>query len=429
MAQTYKFGNGTWATKKGSTLAYNDQGENFKPLPFTTTRNSIGTRVNKEGLIEVVGNDVPRIDYTDSAKGVLLLENSSTNLVTYSEDFSQSYWNSGGVTVSSIDAISPDGTQNADLITEDTSNGFHLVYAGASQVSGRTDTMSVFIKNVNAKYIQITSNNTTTLASKVIFDIELGVIDSELFGTGTIENYGNGWYKLTVSGASGSTGSTGVGFRFLDNLKNEQYTGDGLSSIYLWGFQYEANSSYATSYIPTNDSTVQRAAETCNDSGNSEVFNDSEGVLFADISAFVGAGGGTRRIEVSNAVAASQYVRLQIANGDGSLYGIVNNGTQQFLFNATSFNATLSNKISLKYKQNDFSLFLNGFEVGSSNVGNTFANGILTQANFSSTLSEFYGKTKELGYYDTALTDLELETLTSYRSLNELVTELNLNTL
>ena len=44
----------------------------------------------------------------------------------------------------------------------------------------------------------------------------------------------------------------------------------------------EANS-VASSYIPTNGSTVQRAAETCNDSGNSEVFNDSQGVLFADI--------------------------------------------------------------------------------------------------------------------------------------------------
>ena len=51
--------------------------DNFKPLPFTTTRDSIATRVNKEGLIEVVGNDVPRIDYTDSTDGVLLLENSS----------------------------------------------------------------------------------------------------------------------------------------------------------------------------------------------------------------------------------------------------------------------------------------------------------------------------------------------------------------
>ena len=81
ITQKLKFGNGTWATKKGSTLAYNDENDRYKPLPFTTTRNSIATRVNKEGLIEVVGNDVPRIDYTDSADGVLLLENSATCLL------------------------------------------------------------------------------------------------------------------------------------------------------------------------------------------------------------------------------------------------------------------------------------------------------------------------------------------------------------
>ena len=42
---------------------------------------------------------------------------------------------------------------------------------------------------------------------------------------------------------------------------------------------------------------------------------------------------------------------------------------------------------------------------------------------------DFYGKTKEIAYYDEILTDVELEYLTSYRSLNELVTELNLNAL
>ena len=41
----------------------------------------------------------------------------------------------------------------------------------------------------------------------------------------------------------------------------------------------------ATSYIPTNGSTATRLADTASGSGNSEVFNDSEGVLFADIAA------------------------------------------------------------------------------------------------------------------------------------------------
>ena len=115
MAQKLKFGNGTWATKKGSTLAYNDENNNYKPLPFTTTRNSIATRVNKEGLIEVVGNDVPRIDYTDSADGVLLLENSSTNYDSESENFSTSFMsNSAGIQSSSlVSNIAPDDSINS----------------------------------------------------------------------------------------------------------------------------------------------------------------------------------------------------------------------------------------------------------------------------------------------------------------------------
>ena len=398
MSNTLKFGGGTWATKKGSTLAYNDENNNYKPLPFTTTRNSIATRVNKEGLIEVVGNDVPRIDYTDSADGVLLLENSATNLIPYSEDFENSDWTkNAGTTITNNYAISPDGTLNASRYLGTGTSGLGDKFT----LSATDNTISFWVKSNNGV------NQFCTLLGDSNQRSEDLLVTTEWTRIS---------YTFTASGLSDKT--NGI-FRDLN---------DNDIDILIYGAQLEQGS-YATSYIPTNGSTATRLADTANGSGNSEVFNDSEGVLFADISAFVGAGGGTRRIEVSNAVAASQYVRLQIANGDGSLYGIVNNGTQQFLFNATSFNATLSNKISLKYKQNDFSLFLNGFEVGSSNVGNTFANGILTQANFSSTLSEFYGKTKELGYYDTALTDLELETLTSYRSLNELVTELNLNTL
>ena len=63
MANTLKFGNGEWATKEGSTLAFNDENGNFKPLPFNFERSTSATRVNKEGLIEVVSNNEPRIDF------------------------------------------------------------------------------------------------------------------------------------------------------------------------------------------------------------------------------------------------------------------------------------------------------------------------------------------------------------------------------
>ena len=118
MAKTFKFGeNGKWATKTGSSLAYNDQNDNFKPMPFSVTRDSIATRVNKEGLIEVVGKDKLRIDYKDSTKGVALLEPSRTNTQPYSEQFDNSDWTKGNSSISANQITSPDGSQTADKLS------------------------------------------------------------------------------------------------------------------------------------------------------------------------------------------------------------------------------------------------------------------------------------------------------------------------
>ena len=58
----------------------------YTPIPidgggdFTFTRSTVATRMNKDGLIEEVAANVPRLDYKDSNCPTLLLENSSTNL-------------------------------------------------------------------------------------------------------------------------------------------------------------------------------------------------------------------------------------------------------------------------------------------------------------------------------------------------------------
>ena len=72
MANTFKFGNGSWAVKDGLALAYNDESNNFKPLPFDFTRASSATRVNKQGLIETVRPNRPRIAFTANTSGHLL---------------------------------------------------------------------------------------------------------------------------------------------------------------------------------------------------------------------------------------------------------------------------------------------------------------------------------------------------------------------
>jgi hypothetical protein len=385
MAKTFKYGAGIWATKTGSSLAYNDQNDNYKPLPFSVTRNSIATRVNKQGLIEVVGKDKLRIDYTDSDKGVALLEPSRTNLETKSNEFSTWTTNSN-ITRTANYIVSPDGTLNGTRL-QFTANGF---CANTIQVNTTQYTISCYAKRNDSG------------AQNVGFFIN---------GSGAVNSaweITNEWKRFTYTYTSGNTSFVGIA---------------GLSGadISVYGFQLEQGS-YATSYIPTSGSTVQRQSDVANGAGNAQVFNDSEGVLMFEGSAKNDAV--SKRISISDG-SFSNRISLdytQVAN-TFNLYI-----SDEFI--SVVFNVETNNKLAFKYKNNDCSLFLNGFKVAViSSVTVPVGLDTLQFTDANETSSPFYGKTKRIGYYDAVLTDAELEYLTSYRSLNELVTELNLNTL
>ena len=389
MAQKLKFGNGTWATKEGSTLAYNDENNNFKPLPFTTTRDSIGTRVNKEGLIEVVGNDVPRIDYTDSADGVLLLENSRSNLVTYSEDFSN--WNTIQSSLTSDYGISPDGSTNSTRCVFSSSNQSLELTVSASNVIA-----TIYIKGTIGETIQFGTN-----------------------GAEEIFTLSGDWQRLEKYNSSS-----------VSRVTLNTYAGVTARDVEIWGAQLEQGS-YPTSYIPTNGSSMQRAADTASGAGNSQVFNDSQGVLFTELSRFKQTGVVDFLSIGIFGSADTNAISFKFRNSLNVFYASIEStlGSPRTDLNYTFQDISLNTKIALKYKSNDFALWVNGYEVATDSSGYV-PTGLkqLKLGNFSGT-EPFKGKTKEVGYYDTALTDEELEYLTSYRSLNELVTELNLNEL
>ena len=117
---------------------------------FTFDRSSTATRVNKEGLIETVAIDTPRLDYplidgVVQSEPALLLEPSRTNLLTYSEDFSN--WTNANSTDSSNQIISPDGTQNADkVITNNGSINGQVQQTVSKSGVATTYTYSVFAK-------------------------------------------------------------------------------------------------------------------------------------------------------------------------------------------------------------------------------------------------------------------------------------------
>jgi hypothetical protein len=407
MAQTYKFGNGTWATKKGSTLAYNDEDNNFKPLPFSFERNSIATRVNKEGLIEVVGNDIPRIDYTDSTEGALLLENSATNLITYSEDFSQSDWVKTGLTVNVNQITSPYGGLNADEVDITTANA-HYLFDTISVSASTNYTFTFYVKKGTAtdvSYSILNATNFTNIVNTTSYFNEISDTD---------------WTRISVEFTTPS-GCTSIRTYPLRD-------GSSIGTVYIWGAMLEQNQ-VASSYIPTNGSTVQRAAETCNGSGNSEVFNDSQGVLFANISAL--SDNGTNRFISLTDGSNDNRVLFGYRASSNQVFARIegNNSASVDLTNVVS-DTEIVIKLAIYYDSSfNYKMYLNGFLVDNA-IGTDSIIGLDTFDFTNATGTEnFYGKTKEIAYYDEILTDLELETLTSYRSLNEMVTELNLNAL
>ena len=128
-------------------------------------------------------------------------------LSTQSELFSDASWLKLGASVSN-GFTSPDGTDNAYKIIENTSNGTHRISNSGSFVSGVTYTFSCFAKKGERDFIHIAASSSTTFGINSYFDLANGVVGTNSSGTASIENYGNGWYRCSIVGISSNTGGT-----------------------------------------------------------------------------------------------------------------------------------------------------------------------------------------------------------------------------
>jgi len=343
---------------------------------FTFDRDSNATRVNKDGLIEEVSVNVPRLDYSDGSCPSLLLEPSSTNLITYSEDFSQ--WESSNVSVLDNFTVSPSGTQNASKFTfNGTTNG--RVEKNISVVNGTQYTFSVWLKNDD-------------LADPTQVWIGLSTSNQGEYVTVT-----NEWKRFTTTQVSNGT------------TEYPRIQTSEVGSIFAWGAQLE-NQSYSTSYIATQGSVATRVAETCTDAGNADTFNSTEGVLYAEVSYLDTNDAGY--IQISDGTSNNRIIIWNLTST--SLRGlVVVGGVAQAQINGGVISNNTTFKVALKYKVNDFALWVNGVEIGTDVLGLTFGSNVLNKINLSVNSVEFKGKIKDVRVYDTALTDAELEALTS----------------
>ena len=379
MANTLKFGNGEWYGKKDTILAYNDENDNYKPLLFDFSRNSSGTVVNKDGLIETVGNGEPRIDFKDNTKGSLLLEPSRMNVILHSQDFSNNAWNTSStrsVDFAPTSTTDPEGKTNAYRITSTASNNQVAVFG--SIISGQVYTNSIYVRRVSG------SGN-----------IILRDVNNQ--GNNFQVSVSDGWKRIETTATS-----TSIFGRLYINL----YTiGD---VIEIWGGQVEQGS-YATSYIPTSGSAVTRVADT-NVSQNtpSGIIGQTEGSVFINVDVNSKVLSSSWAFSLNDGT-TSNYIGLRRSGGAEFFVHINVSGTTTALI-ATGITSG-NNKISIGYKFNDIVVYVNGVNVGidtSSGVpltnkvqiGNLISNRILEDS-----VSDFK-------LYNTRLSNAELQALT-----------------
>jgi hypothetical protein len=389
MANTLKFGNGNWATKEGSTLAYNDENNNFKPLPFNFERDSRATVVNRDGLIETVGNNIPRIDYKDNSEGTLLLEPSRANLVTYSSDLSVLSKVSVGTASNPVTtanyALAPDGTMTATRVVFDLNGGT------------TNQDRSILRQSISSGdyYLSIYVKSTDGTEQKVMWH------DGSEFDVTTVTNE---WKRITYDSRSGVS-NVGIALTGL--------AGVDTSDILVWGFQAEAGS-YATSYIPTSGSAVTRLADVCNNGANEQVINSTEGVLYAEIKANETSNASSRRtISLSDETNSNRiYISFDDEYNKLNIFIIVG-GTTVTVSNVDISNQNTYNKVAVRYNSGDSAIYVNGVLKNSFN--DTFSSGVFNALKFQNRGSGevFYGNVKDVRVYNTALTDEELAALTT----------------
>ncbi len=329
-------------------------------------------------VVEVLG-DKPRIDYTDSLTSPsFLLEPQSTNLFPYSEDFSQ--WNSlNNAVVTDNFTTSPDGTKNASKFTFD-GTVIGRVEKETAVTNGNEYTFSIWLKNDN-------------LSDPTQVWLGLGT-----FGQGGYITVTNEWQRFTTT-------QTANGPNEYPRIQSNE-----IGSIFAWGAQFEQKS-YATSYIPTAGSTVTRAQETCTGAGSASTFNDSEGVLYAEISSFKNGGIGDRTISINDG-STQNAVQLLLHNTANRInFRVRDGGSLEVNISDFTFTQDQINKIACKYKAGDYALWINGEQKVTTTSG-SLPSGLSKLSFNDGSLNDFYGKTKGVYVFNEALTDDELQQLT-----------------
>jgi hypothetical protein len=395
------------------------QFDNYADL-ITFTRASGATYLDSDGVLKTASTNIPRIEYdADGNRLGLLVEEQRTNLLTYSEDFSQ--WINSNSSDLTDQNVAPDGNIIADKLIDTITDSGHTVYKTVSPATGVVYVFSCYLKAAELNYATLALGTSSGIIDRYLINIDLStgtITDTHTRGSPTNTAYfdsvhvGNGWYRCAVAMAHlssslvaiiGTNNSATVTPAASGDAK---YVGDGTSGVYIWGAQVEAGA-FPTSYIPTSGSTATRAEDDASIPTRAFGYNASEGTVV---------------VEVSDLNQAFTRIFNLDSGSDDDMISVFDTGVDLNIYNrsgaVTSVNVSIGvfsegSKIGYAFSSNDYAGAKNGVIEATDSFGELAGNiNSLEIGKRRAGRDTITGHIKSIKYYPRRLTNAQLVELT-----------------
>lgn len=382
----------------------------FSVSRTTSPVNNLSTRINADGFIELVNDNVPRLDYPlgGAVNGcpALLVEPAATNLLNsnLSNQFSWPRQQITDVTTIASGFPSPNGIAAYKVIPDTTSNQ-HRIYATANVGDYN---FSVYCKPDGYNFVSFAEGGGLT-AANIIFDIQNGTISGSLAGfTPFITPYVDGWYQIGYSRATALTNTTRwIIVRDANNTSN--YQGDGVKGVLFAGPQIIAGLPLQS--VIFGGANTARSAEVIRNTTATALIGQSEGTIYWE--------GAISRIDrvifsLAQGTSVTNFIYLQtLSNGFFRADVLANNSSTCAILSLATATLGQFYKIAFAYKENDFALYINGVLQGSDNLGalpSGLSNAIFARGDSSLITDQ---RCRAVAIYPNRIPNLDLEFLTA----------------
>lgn len=227
------------------------------PLGVKTLYVANGVTVTAEYASETVGGDPTGVYRTDWQGKQLLYTTPRTNLLENSQDISASYWGKSQCTVTSTNALAPDGTNTACTVSRSVPSGtntYVLHEDKRGSYAGQTLTWSIFLKNgtYDGTFVLFLRDSPGANHAAARFNLNTGEVNT-LQGTGSIQHLPDGWFRCAVTAQLPEDAGGGY-LVIVDPDDNGKSAASGGDTYLMWGGQLENRA--LSGYIATASGPV-----------------------------------------------------------------------------------------------------------------------------------------------------------------------------